>query len=443
MKALPSAARIARLDPEHAAEETLGDLAAGDVVLGLARRCRTPRPSARSAGCAAARRTSPARSWSGRRPGRRPPARSRARTAPARPGTRGRRAARRIAGVTPRRIEPLDDRAEAEGDEQGHDDQHDHRAGPEDQAAEPPGQQGTGGQHEAGDERVVAPGAARAARRRARRERRGPGPARSWCARLRRFVERRAEGPRVRTGLPGARLPAWGLARTQDPPRQLSSSLPNPATTSRSADSCAVIESRRRVRRSTSALSAWQLALGVGVAAVAQCVGLLLGRADDLLGLATRTADQLRRPPARTAPGGRWPRRWLRGPAARRRSRAPRPRRPGAGSPPTAESWCSAASRVRRSFSTASSRRASWTSRSAAARACSASRAVLVRRALVSCSAASRCCSASRLAPARWSSASASARERWASMSASGAAAGLLELADLYDAHVLGVRLGL
>jgi len=43
------------------------------------------------------------------------------------------------------------------------------------------------------------------------------------------------------------------LARPENPHAQLSSSLPNPATTSRSAESCAVIESRRRVRRSTSA----------------------------------------------------------------------------------------------------------------------------------------------------------------------------------------------
>ena len=74
---------------------------------------------------------------------------------------------------------------------------------------------------------------------------------------------------------------------------QLSSSLPNPATTSRRAESWAVIESRRRVSRFDLGLERLELALGVGVTAVAQRLGLLLGGADDLLGLAARTADQL------------------------------------------------------------------------------------------------------------------------------------------------------
>ena len=50
--------------------------------------------------------------------------------------------------------------------------------------------------------------------------------------------------------------------------------------------------------------------------------------------------------------------------------------------------WCSVASRASRSFSTARVRRASWTSRSAAARACSASRLAETRRSLASCCAA-------------------------------------------------------
>ena len=103
----------------------------------------------------------------------------------------------------------------------------------------------------------------------------------------------RTTGP---PGWPRARSASRWPVSSPDPGAatcQLSSSLPNPATTSRSAESWAVIESRRRVRRSTSALSACELALGVGVTAVAQRVGLLLGRADDLLGLAARAADQL------------------------------------------------------------------------------------------------------------------------------------------------------
>ena len=166
-------------------------------------------------------------------------------------------------------------------------------------------------------------------------------------------------------------------------------------------------------------LEGLQLALGVGVTAVAQRVGLLLGGADDLLGLAAR--PRLTSCSASWEACSRWAvaasvasrarfsaalarssasvdeslglrRRRRRGSRPPRGSGAPSPRR-GRGGPP--------APRVRRS-----------------ARACSASRAVLVRSALVSCSAARRCCSASRLAEARWSSASAIERVRWASMSA-------------------------
>jgi hypothetical protein len=54
--------------------------------------------------------------------------------------------------------DPDDDRVEAEGDEERDDDQHDHRAGSQDQATQPVGEQGTGGQQETGDERVVGPG---------------------------------------------------------------------------------------------------------------------------------------------------------------------------------------------------------------------------------------------------------------------------------------------
>jgi hypothetical protein len=79
---------------------------------------------------------------------------------------------------------------------------------------------------------------------------------------------------------------------------------------------------------------------------------------------------------------------------------------------PTALLWCSAASRVSRSFSTASVRCVSCTSRSAVASSCSASRRAEVRIALVSCSAASRRWEASRSAEASRSSASARASVR-------------------------------
>ena len=67
--------------------------------------------------------------------------------------------------------------------------------------------------------------------------------------------------------------------------------------------------------------------------------------------------------------------------------------------------WCSEASRASRSRSTASIRRASWTSRSTAALDCSASRWAPVRSSLTSCWAASRSWSASRWALASRSAA--------------------------------------
>ena len=88
---------------------------------------------------------------------------------------------------------------------------------------------------------------------------------------------------------------------------------------------------------------------------------------------------------------------------------------------------------------------ASCTSRSAAARCCSASRVALVRRALISCSAAIRCCSASRREEARWSSASRHGPGAVRLDVGAGAGAALLELAQLRRAHLLdlGLCLGL
>ena len=140
-----------------------------------------------------------------------------------------------------------------------------------------------------------------------------------------------------------------------------------------------------------------QLALGVGVAAVAQRVGLLLGGARTICSASRR--ERLISCSASCAVCSRWA---LAASVASRarcsavlaRSSASATRRLVSA---TAASWFSAASRVSRSFSTASVRRASCTSRSAVARCCSASRVALVRSASISCSAARRCCSASRL----------------------------------------------
>ena len=223
-------------DAEHAAEELLGEVAAGDVVLGLLDDVVLLRPSARSAGCAGAGRTSPGRCWSARRPGRPPRARSRGRTAPARPRSRaprehGERApdaaaiSHRTTGLRPKAMNSettIRIRTELA-----------RRISPPSQYAS----SAPGGQQEAGDERVVVPGAALA---------RPAGRRAGWrsvgVVRGRRRSAARGPGRQARL-----------VAGPGNPHAQLSSSLPNPATTSRSAESCAVIESRRRVRRSTSA----------------------------------------------------------------------------------------------------------------------------------------------------------------------------------------------
>ena len=104
--------------------------------------------------------------------------------------------------------------------------------------------------------------------------------------------------------------------------------------------------------------------------------------------------------------------------------------------------WCSAASRVSRSFSTASARWGSWTSRWAVASACSASRRAPVRSALTSCSAASR----------RWDGVALGGGEQVGGLGlgrgrrlldlAHRRGACLVELLELDHPHVLGVAGG-
>ena len=221
------------------------------------------------------------------------------------------------------------------------------------------------------------------------------------------------------------------------------SSSPNPATTSRSEASWAVIASRRLAIRSTSA----RIAASSRSASAAPEAWIdsawVRARADDLLGLAAGPAEQC------LGLGWRaWPRcsvAWavaLAGALLGGRGALLGLLRPGAGSRPVALAWWSVASRASRSFSTASVRRASWTSRSAAARSCSASRLAVVRSSLVSCSAASRSWSASPLGGGDQVLGLA-AGQRTLLLGVGGqAAAVLVELLELDQAHVLGLAGG-
>ncbi len=213
----------------------------------------------------------------------------------------------------------------------------------------------------------------------------------------------------------------------------------SPATTSRSEASWAVIASRRLVIRSTSARIAASSRSASAVAGRGDRLGLGARRGHDLLGLAAGPAEQRLGLGLRPGCGARWPglvASRARSSAAAARSSASSTRRLVSA---IALAWWSVASRASRSFSTASVRRASWTSRSAAARCCSASRVAVVRSSLVSCSAASRSWSASRLAAATRSSASLRASAPLLLGVGHQPGAVLVELLELDQPHVLGL----
>ena len=225
---------------------------------------------------------------------------------------------------------------------------------------------------------------------------------------------------RARSGRPTGSSPGR-LRPSPDPGPatcQLSSSLPNPATTSRSAESWAVIESRRRVRRATSALSAcssrsesaWPLLRSASACFLAALTICSASRRERLTSCSASCVASSR--------CGGWPPRWPRGPAARRRWRAPRPPRRGAWSPRRRRRG----SRRPRGSGAPSPRPARGgppaprarprrgPARPRARRWCAGRWSPARRRAAAARPRAS--------AAARWSSASAIERVRWASMSA-------------------------